>query len=166
VRVPRVALGVTLLLRASCAHPPAPASPSLTPSQIEEPVTATIEAAFLADCHGKAADSLWDAEAIVVADGAIRDAPPRFAGVGPGGQVAITTSRLDLRQSVAWVFLEYRWSELNAGLVREGRATVLLTPAKAGRWTILHAHSSTTGVRGQGSGSGVEVRSGHPAPDP
>ena len=79
----------------------------------------------------------------MIANGEIRDDVPRFAGVAAGGQVAITESRLDLRQSLAWVYLEYRWSELSAGLVREGRATILLTPKQNGGWKIVHAHSST-----------------------
>lgn len=141
----RTRLGVLALLCVSaCAHPAPPAAPSLSPFQIEEPVSATIAAALAADRRGEPADSLWDPEATVIADGELRDDPPRFAGVGKGGQVAITQSRLDLRQTLAWVYLEYRWSELNAGLVREGRATVLLLPGKNGGWKIVHAHSSTT----------------------
>jgi hypothetical protein len=132
-----------LLLFAACRQPaPAPA-PSLSPFQVEEPVTAALAAALAADGRGERADSLWDPEATVIADGDIRVDVPRFAGVGAGGEVAITESRLDLRQTLAWVYLEYRWSELKAGLVREGRATVLLTPGKNGGWKIVHAHSST-----------------------
>jgi hypothetical protein len=143
VRAPLAALVVL----GSCTPRPAPVPAAVSPFQIEEPVTATMVAAFDADCRGEPADSLWDPEATVIADGALRDGPPRFAGVGLGGQVAITTSRLDLRQSLAWLYLEYRWSALNAGLVREARATVLLSPGVAGRWRIVHAHSSSAGGR-------------------
>ena len=140
----RTRLGVSALLGlAACSHAAPTATPSLSPFQIEEPVSAAIAAALAADGRGETADSLWDPEATVIADGEIRDDPPRFAGVAKGGQVAITQSRLDLRQTLAWVYLEYRWSELTAGLVREGRATVLLLPAKNGGWKIVHAHSST-----------------------
>ena len=136
----RIWLGASALLcLAACSH----AAPTVVPFQVEEPVTAAIAAALAADGRGESADSLWDSEATVVADGEIRDDAPRFAGVAKGGQVAITQSRLDLRQTLAWVYLEYRWSELNAGLVREGRATVLLLPAKNGGWKIVHAHSSS-----------------------
>lgn len=133
-----------LLLLAACRPPASAPAPSLSPFQIEEPVTATLAAALAADGRAERADSLWDPAATVIANGAIRVDVPRFAGVGPGGQVAITESRLDLRQTLAWVYLEYRWSELKAGLVREARATVLLTPGKNGGWRIVHAHSSTT----------------------
>jgi len=141
--------GFALLGLAACAHPTPPAAPSLSPFQIEEPVTAALAEALAADGRGERADSLWDPEATVIADGEIRDDVPRFAGVAAGGQVAITQSRLDLRQTLAWVFLEYRWSELKEGLVREGRATILLTPRQSGGWKIVHAHSST--IRGGGS---------------
>lgn len=107
-------------------------------------MTAILAAALAADGRGERADSLWDPEATVIADGDIRVDVPRFAGVGAGGEVAITESRLDLRQTLAWVYLEYRWSELKAGLVREGRATILLTPKPNGGWRIVHAHSSST----------------------
>ena len=141
----RTRLGVSALLGlAACGHAAPAATPTLSPFQIEEPVTAAIAAALAADGRGESADSLWDPEATVIADGEIRDDPPRFAGVAKGGQVGITQSRLDLRQTLAWVYLEYRWSELSAGLVREGRATVLLLPATTGGWKIVHAHSSTT----------------------
>lgn len=143
MRRPLVALGVTAGSLAGCAHPAPPASLALSPSQIEEPVTAIVAAALEADSRREAADSLWDPEATVIANGELRDGPPRFAGLGIGGQVAVSTSRLDLRQRVAWLFLEYRWADLPAGVVREGRATILLSPGTDGRWRIVHAHSST-----------------------
>lgn len=134
----------SMLFAASCAGSRTGPPPTLSSTLVEEPVTAVITAAFAADYQRIPADSLWDPDATVVADGEVRTAPPRFAGVGSGGGVAITSSRLELRQGLAWVYLEYRWSELNAGLAREGRATVLLVPGKGGRgWTIVHAHSST-----------------------
>ncbi|HTL05592.1 MAG TPA: nuclear transport factor 2 family protein, partial [Gemmatimonadales bacterium] len=69
---------------------------------------------------------------------------PRFAGVGVGGEVAITSSRLEVRQTLIWVYLEYRWLSLKDGAAREGKATVLLTPRSEGAgWRIVHAHSST-----------------------
>jgi len=102
-----------------------------------------MQAAFEADARGERADSLWAPDATVIADGALRDEPPRFAGIGSGGAVAITQSRLDLRQGVAWLYLEYRWSELKAGAFSEGRATVVLTTGGDDRWRIVHAHSSS-----------------------
>jgi hypothetical protein len=106
-------------------------------------VTALVQAALDADARGERADSLWGPDATAVADGELRYEPPRFAGVGAGGAIAITQSRLDLRQRVAWIYLEYRWSELQAGSIREGRATVVLAPGGDDRWRIVHAHSSS-----------------------
>ncbi len=102
-----------------------------------------IAAALDADRRLEPADSLWDPEATIVASGVERDAPPRFAGVAPGGEVAITASRLEVRQSVVWVYLDYRWISLQDAVAREGKATLLLTPRpdRTG-WRITHAHSS------------------------
>jgi hypothetical protein len=132
-------------LVAACAKPqPAPA-PILTPGAVEEPITAVLMAALDADRRMTTVDSLWDSEAAVVTNGELRYAPPRFAGIEPGGQVAITSSRLEVRQSLVWVYLEYRWLSVADGLAREGKATVLLTPRSTGGWKIVHLHSSTAG---------------------
>jgi hypothetical protein len=114
-----------------------------TPSSLEEPITAVIAAALDADRRLEPADSLWDPEATIIAGGVERYAPPRFAGVEPGGEVAITSTRLDVRSALAWVYVEYRWISLNEAGAREGRATVLLVPRPDGRgWKITHTHSS------------------------
>lgn len=116
----------------------------LSPSAVEEPVTAILLAALNADNRFESADSLWDPDATVVANGELRNEPPRFAGIGLGGEVAITSSRLEIRQSLIWVYLEYRWLSLKDGAAREGKATVLLIPRGDGSgWKLVHAHSST-----------------------
>jgi hypothetical protein len=133
-----------LLLGAGCSHPPIAPAPVLSPGLVEEPVTAVITAALDADRHMDAADSLWDSDATVIANGELRYAPPRFAGVEPGGEVAITSSRLEVRQSLVWVYFEYRWLSVKDGVAREGKATMLLTPRSGGAgWRIVHLHSST-----------------------
>lgn len=107
-------------------------------------MSAVLTAAFAADARVEAADSLWDHDATVVANGTLRPEPPRFAGIGTGGEVAITSSRLEVRQSLVWVYLEYRWLSLKDGSARDGKATVLLVPRAGGLgWKIVHAHSST-----------------------
>lgn len=131
------------MLAACAGARPAPVT-ALSPTTVEEPVTALLLAALNADNTLVNADSLWDPAATVVADGELRGEAPRFAGVGVGGEVAITTSRLEVRQSLIWVYLEYRWLSLKDGAAREGKATVLLTPRSEGSgWKIVHAHSST-----------------------
>lgn len=124
--------------------------PLLSPGVVEEPITAVIIAALEADRRLEPADSLWDPDATVIANGVRRFEPPRFAGVDSGGEVGITSSRLEVRQSLVWVYLEYRWLSMKDGLAREGKATVLLTPRRAGAgtgtgtgWKIVHLHSST-----------------------
>jgi hypothetical protein len=121
-------------------------SPAYSPGVIEEPVTAVITAALDADRRLESVDSLWAPDATVIANGELRTAPPRFAGVEAGGEVAISSSRLEVRQSLVWVYLEYRWLSMTGGLAREGKATVLLTPRPDGSgWRIVHLHSSTPG---------------------
>ena len=135
---------MALALLAACSAPRSAQLTVLSPSIVEEPVTALLLAALNADNKLEPADSLWDAGATVVADGELRAEAPRFAGVGVGGEVAITTSRLEVRQTLIWVYLEYRWLSLRDGAARDGKATVLLTPRpdRAG-WRIVHAHSSS-----------------------
>ncbi len=124
-------------------------APSYSPGVIEEPITAVLTAALDADQRLQSADSLWDPEATVIANGERRTGPPRFAGVEAGGELAISSSRLEVRQSLVWVYLEYRWLSLTNGTAREGKATVLLTPRTDGAgWRIVHLHSSTPGGGG------------------
>jgi len=133
-----------VLLLIGCGGSRTTGIPILTPGAIEEPVTAVLVAALEADSRLQTADSLWDPDATVVANGELRLAPPRFAGVEPGGEVAITSSRLEVRQTLIWVFLEYRWLSVKESVARAGRATVLLTPRSEGAgWRIIHLHSST-----------------------
>ena len=136
-----------LLLTFGCgggAGAPAGSPPVYTPGVVEEPITAVLIAALDADRRFTTVDSLWDPDATVVANGSSRYAPPRFAGIDAGGEVAITSSRLEVRQSLVWVYFEYRWISVKEGMARDGKATVLLTPREGGGWRIIHAHSSTS----------------------
>jgi hypothetical protein len=132
------------LLLAACSAGRVQSTPLLSPGAVEEPVSAVLTAALAAEARGATADSLWDRDATVVANGVLRPESPRFAGIGAGGEVAITSSRLEVRQSLVWVYLEYRWLSLKDGAARDGKATVLLVPRETGLgWKIVHAHSST-----------------------
>lgn len=130
---------------AACAPSPGTpaAAPVSSPGAVEEPVTATLAAALQADSRFASADSLWDPDATVIANGTLRYAPPRFAGIEAGGEAAITSSRLEVRQSLVWMYFEYRWISVKEGAARDGKATVLLTPRDGGGWKIVHLHSST-----------------------
>ncbi len=139
-------LSILLLAVACGVRPSAPAGPPpvYSPGVVEEPITAVLVAALDADRQFTTVDSLWDPEATVVANGSPRYAPPRFAGIDAGGEVAITSSRLEVRQSLVWVYFDYRWISVKEGMARDGKATVLLTPRAGGAgWRIIHLHSST-----------------------
>ena len=137
-------LPALVLFLLACGGSPVSRSAVFSPGLVEEPVSAVLTAAMAADSRGEPADSLWHPEATIVADGEVRFEPPRFAGVGAGGQAAISSSRLEVRQSLVWVYLEYRWLSMKNGAAKEARATVLLTPRpEAVGWRIVHAHSST-----------------------
>ena len=123
---------------------PALPPPVYSPGTVEEPITSVLQAALDADRQFRTVDSLWDPEASVVADGSPRYAPPRFAGIEVGGEVAITASRLEVRQSLVWVAFDYRWISIRDGVAREAKATALLTPRDGGGWKIVHLHTSTT----------------------
>jgi len=133
-----------ILLVTACTTSRTTKVAAFTPGAVEEPVTAVLTAALAADGRLEPADSLWSPDATVIANGEPRDGPPRFAGIARGGEVAITSSRLELRQTLVWVYLEYRWLVMQTGVAKEGKATVLLTPKPNGLgWVIVHAHSST-----------------------
>ncbi len=138
-------LSILLLAGACGVRPSAPAGspPVYAPGVVEEPITAVLIAALDADRQFTTVDSLWDPEASVVANGTPRYAPPRFAGIEARGEVAITSSRLEVRQSLVWVYFDYRWISVKQGMARDGKATVLLTPRAGGGWKIIHLHSST-----------------------
>ena len=51
---------------------------------------------------------------------------PRLAAVATGGRVAVTSSRMEIRQGLAWALVEYRWESATDALVREGRATIVV----------------------------------------
>ena len=142
---PRSGLCV-LLVVVGCSRPAAvpPGPAPLSPGVVEESITSVLLAALDADRRFLTVDSLWDPEASVVADGSPRYAPPRFAGIEAGGEVAITGSRLEARQSLVWVAFDYRWISIRDGVAREAKATALLIPRdEGGGWRIIHLHSST-----------------------
>lgn len=141
-RPTRAFLVPVVALWLACAPPPA-APPPMAAGPADDQIAATIGSALTADSRLDPADSLYDVEGVVVADGVTRHAPPRFAGVGPGGSVAITSSRIEVRSGLAWAQVEYRWISTSAGLATEGRATFVLVQNERGAWRIRHAHSSS-----------------------
>jgi len=146
VTLARRALVAAWVLSAGCggARTPAPgAQEPLKVVPLDDRVLEVIAAALESDARLESADSLYDREAVLVANGEVRYAPPRYAGVGQAGAIAIASSRMEMRGGLAWAQIEYRWMSTAAGVAREGRATFIMVPNDNGAWRIRHAHSSS-----------------------
>lgn len=148
----RIRTTLVVLAATACARP----APVTTPSHLA--VNASIDAlvadsvasallarALNADALGENPDSLYDAEAEVIADGLGRARAPRFAGVGADGRIQLAASRTSVTGGMVWGTLEYRWVPGDSGgTLAEARATVVIGRRRDGLWRILHLHSSTS----------------------
>lgn len=136
-----VAVGL-LLVSGACAQRVSQSRGVVTPGS-ETEINRVIEEAFQADSRSDPADSFYAPHAVVIAEGKVRRTTPRFAGVSPDGEVAITSTQLEIRGTAAWGDVEYRWVSDRNNQVRVGRASFVLTPAQ-GRtgWWVVHVHSS------------------------
>jgi hypothetical protein len=136
----RVAL---LLLTLACSHQRMPEARPIVGGGNEVEISSVLEQALEADSRSQPADSLYSPHAVVIAEGRVRRLPPRFAGIGAGGKVAITSTQLEMRGTAAWGDVEYRWESGRSNRVEVGHASFVLTPARGGRgWWIVQAHSS------------------------
>jgi hypothetical protein len=144
---PAVTLGL-LLSGCVSAPPPAAPAPQVALASADDRVADVITAALEADARFATADSLYQPDVEVVANGERRFAPPRYAGVEPGGAVAVSSTRVEFRGGLAWSLVEYRWMSTAAGRAVEARATFILVPDGAGVWRIRHAHSSSAEAGG------------------
>lgn len=146
--VPRglLPLGVSWLV-AGCVSTPVSGSPApvMIREAVDESLMNLVSAALAADARLEPATPLYAEGATIIANGERRHVPPRYAGLTPGGEIGITSSRVEVRQEVAWAFVEYRWISTAEGSAREGVASFVLVPAAGGGvgWRILHAHSSS-----------------------
>lgn len=135
-----------LLLVAACVSMPVPGSARpLVQEPLDESLMNLITAALAADGRMEPATPLYAQGATMIANGEVRHFPPRYAGLTPGGEIGIISSRVEIRQDVAWAFVEYRWISTTEGSVREAVASFVLVPASEGGvgWRIRHAHSSS-----------------------
>lgn len=107
----------------------------------DEQVRAVVQEALRADASSLYADTLYAIGAAVVADGLPRNAPPRFAGIRPGGSVLVSNIALEITTFLAWATAEYRWLRPDGDLGALGRATFVLERL-GGQWRIKHVHSS------------------------
>jgi hypothetical protein len=136
----RVAL---LLLTGACSHQRMPEARPIVGGGNEAEITSVLEQALEADSKSQPADSLYSPHAVVITEGRVGRLPPRFAGIGTGGEVAITSTQLEMRGTAAWGDVEYRWESGRSNRAEVGRATFVLTPAQGRRgWWIVQAHSS------------------------
>lgn len=138
---------LSLVVLGSCSSQPAittvPARAGIA-AATDAQLTDLIEAIVTGDAKGVPNDSLFSPMGTVVANGQIRFSPPRFAGVQLGGESAVTSSQLTVREGVAWAALEYRWFNSELTQVRVGRASVIFVPRPKGGWWVEQLHSSTS----------------------
>ena len=134
---------LVLLWAGACAQPRMPEARPIVGGGSEAEISGVIEEALAADSRSQPADSLYSPHATVIAEGRVRRLPPRFAGIGPGGEVAITSTQLEMRGTAAWGDVEYRWESDRSNRAEMARASFVLTPAQGRRgWWIVQAHSS------------------------
>jgi SnoaL-like protein len=99
------------------------------------------EALMLDAAGDRAADTLYAAEAIVVANARARLGAPRFAGIGYGGRVTVAAVSVTLEGRWAWLLADYRWINSQQNQAEAGRATFVCEQKPQG-WKIVHVHSS------------------------
>jgi len=138
----RTELIPALLLGVACAGQPAARSP--LPDPVEADQLAVLAAAVLEADGGTAqSDTLFAADAEIIADGHRRTGSPRFAGVGERGRVVVGSTRVDLVGEFAWAVLRYQWLSADENIINEGQATLVLMRQPGVRsWRVVHAHSS------------------------
>jgi hypothetical protein len=133
-----------LMLSAACGQRQPPQLRPVATERTERLIHQVIDHALQADARSERADTLYAPHAVVIADGKLRRAVPLFAGVGADGEIAITSTQLEIRGTAAWGDVEYRWLSSRSNQARVARATLVLTPAQGRQgWWIAHAHSST-----------------------
>ena len=101
-----------------------------------------IQAALQLDAaSSRAADTLYSSDAVVVSNGRLRFAHPRFAGVSYGGRITLGSSSVTVEGRWAWGVIDYRWIGSQPNQIESGRVTVVCRYDKVG-WRIVHAHWS------------------------
>jgi hypothetical protein len=142
----RALLVATALVTAACATRTRRLAPTgggpATALGTPDLVQTIARQALVLDAGGdRAADTLYAAEALVVANARVRLGTPRFAGVGYGGRVTVAAATVTLEGRFAWVLVDYRWINAERGQAEAGRATFICEQKPQG-WRIVHVHSS------------------------
>lgn len=142
-RTERLVLLLLLLLPA-CSRQTTLVSRDLPAASTQEgAISGVIGAALNAAASGTPADTLYATTAEIVLNGRSQGRTPTFAGIHRGGQVAISSSRLEAARATAWSLVRYRWVADDGQSAAEGFATFVLGRDSSGQWRILHVHSST-----------------------
>jgi len=68
-----------------------------------------INRALTADAALQNPDSVYSADAEIVANGELRAEAPRLAGLSPGGRLLLGSSKTMVTSSLIWGSIEYRW---------------------------------------------------------
>jgi len=100
-----------------------------------------VRAALNLDAAGIPADTLYLPDATVVRDGAERSGGRRFAGVGEGGHIRVSSMMGDVNRPFAWAYVTYRWLSGDGAFIEDARASIILSEV-GGTWRIRHVHSS------------------------
>jgi hypothetical protein len=119
-------------------------SPRLADPEVEAHVSAVLETIVVGDTRQGGTDSLFVPGADIISNGSNRVSAPRLAGVHFGGQAAVTTSQVNVRQDVAWATIDYRWFSEDKKQVHLGKATLVLAPGRGGSWKVVQLHSSSS----------------------
>src|SRR5262245_28096772 len=108
-------------LVAACTHTVQPRFTPHTALGTTPQIEALARLAVTADAAGdRSADTLYAASALAVANGRVRLAAPRFAGIGYGGRVTVATANVTLEGRFAWVLVDYRWVNVQQNQAEAG----------------------------------------------
>ena len=129
------------LVGTACAGQPAPRATPADAAAADR-VAALATAAVEGDGGPGRTDSLYAADAEIIADGRRRTSGPRYAGVGDRGRVVVGSTRVDVVGEFAWASLRYQWLSADVNRIAEGQATLVMIRGVGGSWRIVHAHSS------------------------
>lgn len=133
-------LAAALLTAAGCAT--RPAGPVAVGAQADDrEILALVRQSLQADASGQPANDLYLPNSTVIANGADRRTPPRFAGVGAGGRVRVTAVNGYVEAGFAWATADYQWVAGDGNASEAAKATFLMERLD-GRWRIRHVHSS------------------------
>ncbi len=146
----KLPVAVVLLLLSGCITRPVAVDPragiavSVGAMLGDSIANVLINRALTADAALANPDSVYSADAEVVANGEQRTEAPRLAGLSPGGRLLLGSSKTMVTSSLIWGSIEYRWIPGAPGqTATSGYATIIVAHLRDGSWRVVHLHSST-----------------------